>query len=437
MSVPDWDIRGDAAMAGDRDRVVTELKRRDAARNRLEESAMQRARPTFVVRSSTNGDKLSSWANGTARHVPITAADGWFNLPNGTRARSIRAILVAIGYVSDDESESDDDIDNDTVDRFQHTSIAIDEVKLPPSADLSLDAKKPMASGAFDDVVNGRLAPRRIARRELSLYEAIGEGSFGVVWRAMWNECEVAVKVLKREWLSDKKMALKFKAEIEHMASIARHANVVELFGWTEVSNGSVGAVVEYCGAGSLAQLLFDKNRQDSDAFLPVSVALDAAHGIRHLHEHHVVHRDIAARNVMLVDDGGARLVGKVTDFGLARVTRDGTVDHSAASPVDGPVRWMAPEQLASMQFSKASDVFAFGVLLFEIFARQTPWGSMHPYLVASEVTSGKRMDVPDEVPEPMRLLMTGRCWQQEAKARPTMQEVVEEIEEYNKTLCL
>jgi serine/threonine protein kinase len=119
-----------------------------------------------------------------------------------------------------------------------------------------------------------------------------------------------------------------------------------------------------------------------------------------------------------------------VSDFGMARNVESvysgvSSEQHTAATI--GPVKWMAPEQLERMAYSRASDVFAFGVLLYEIFARSTPWPGLANVNVITQVITGKRMELPKSIPASVRRTMK-QCWAHEASARPKMPVVVEEL---------
>ncbi len=100
---------------------------------------------------------------------------------------------------------------------------------------------------------------------------------------------------------------------------------------------------------------------------------------------------------------------------------------HTAATI--GPVKWMAPEQLERMAYSRASDVFAFGVLLYEIFARSAPWPGLANVNVITQVVMGKRMELPKSIPHEVREAMK-QCWAQEAAERPKITAVVDELRE-------
>jgi len=114
-----------------------------------------------------------------------------------------------------------------------------------------------------------------------------------------------------------------------------------------------------------------------------------------------------------------------VTDFGLSRVD-NGEYENTTATAV-GPLKWMAPEQLEFRKFSLGSDVFAFGVLLWEIFTQSRPWPNMVPAFVAISVMDGRRMEIPLSVPLVVRDLMTA-CWKQSPQERPLMNDIEDDL---------
>ncbi len=264
----------------------------------------------------------------------------------------------------------------------------------------------------------------QIDAAELELGTELGRGAFGVVRRGEWRGRTVAVKQIKTSAIGDSQAVAAFEDEIARMAALQPHENVVQLYGVADLPNGDVAAVVEYCAQGALADALYGaaNARQFSDAEL-LHVAYDAACGVMHLHANSIVHRDIAARNVLLA--GKRDLVAKVSDFGMAREldsTHSSASEQQTAASV-GPIRWMAPEQLERLAYSKASDVFAFGVLLYEIFARSAPWPGVANVNVIAKVIAGGRMPLPESAPAHVAAIVT-QCWLQDPAARPSMRSV-------------
>ena len=259
---------------------------------------------------------------------------------------------------------------------------------------------------------------------DLEFGRVLGQGAFGVVSRGKWRGRDVAVKQIKKSAIGNEQAVRDFEVEIRRMAALQPHENVVQLYGVVQLENGDIGAVFEFCAQGALADALYgDKAREWSDEQL-LDVAYDAACGIEHLHANNVVHRDIAARNVLLA--GKRDLVAKVGDMGMAREL-DGTLSEQATQTVIGPLRWMSPEQLTRLAYSKASDVFAFGVLLYEIFAREAPWPGVANVNVLSKVLAGERMTPPAAAPTRVRRLMLA-CWSAEASERPSMQHIARQL---------
>jgi hypothetical protein len=263
---------------------------------------------------------------------------------------------------------------------------------------------------------------------DLELGSVIGQGAFGVVRRAEWRGRTVAVKQIKKSTIGDDKAVADFEEEIGRMAALPMHENVVRLFGVVELANGDIGAVVEFCAQGALVDALYGETAREFSSDELLQIAYDAACGVMHLHANKIVHRDIAARNVLLA--GKKDLLAKVSDFGMARYVDSvysgiSNEQHTAASI--GPVKWMAPEQLERMAYSRASDVFAFGVLLYEIFARSVPWPGLANVNVITQVVLGKRMELPNSIPYNVRKAMK-QCWAQEAAERPKMAAVVDEL---------
>ena len=110
----------------------------------------------------------------------------------------------------------------------------------------------------------------------------------------------------------------------------------------------------------------------------------------------------------------------------MAREMDDNEYEQQTKQDV-GPVRWMAPEQIRKRAYSTASDVFAFGVVLYEIWAREMPWAGVKNLAVVVDVAMGKRMKLPAAAPVVVQQLMTD-CWQKRPSKRPTMRQVQQRL---------
>jgi serine/threonine protein kinase len=137
---------------------------------------------------------------------------------------------------------------------------------------------------------------------------------------------------------------------------------------------------------------------------------------------------NFAARNVLLSGATNDELVAKVCDFGMARSVESAhTGAEQQTRSALGPIKWMAPEQLERLSYSKMSDVFALGVLLFEIFARSAPWAGVAAVNVMVAVVRGERMEVPAAVPRGVRDIVAA-CWRQTPGERPKSSAVAEQL---------
>jgi hypothetical protein len=307
---------------------------------------------------------------------------------------------------------------------------------------VSIDAVSSGGGGYVDPspaLVSGNISPRlnvstggaqtwTIDSAELELGAVLGEGAFGVVRSGKWRGRTVAIKQIKRSAIGGEKALAEFELEIGRMASLQPHENVVQLYGVVHLPSGDVGAVVEYCASGALVTALYGAKPRQWLALELAQVAYDSACGIMHLHANNVIHRDIAARNVLLA--GRADLTAKVADFGMSRSVEAAQGYNELATVTKiGPAKHMAPEQLQRLAYSKASDVFAFAVLLFEIFAREEPWKGIPPINVITKVVAGERMAVPAAA-TPVLGALIEQCWAQDPAQRPHMRAVCKVLEE-------
>ena len=222
--------------------------------------------------------------------------------------------------------------------------------------------------------------PRELKRGWLALIDTLGKGAFGEVWKGLLQDggnpnipaYMVACKVVKEVAGSlDSAGAVAAEEELLKeallMAQVETHLHLVSLVG--VITRGSPKVLVlSFCEHGELQGAL-KKRAADGDAFSAAEkcdFCKEIADGMAHLAQHNFVHRDLAARNVLL----GSGMVCKVADFGLSRrvQTEDNTGDYYRSSSGIIPVRWTAPEGVASQKFSSASDVWSYGITCVEIF---------------------------------------------------------------------
>ncbi|CAI9093676.1 OLC1v1029234C2 [Oldenlandia corymbosa var. corymbosa] len=266
------------------------------------------------------------------------------------------------------------------------------------------------------DQVLGGVAEWEIPWEDLQIGERIGIGSFGEVYRSDWNGTEVAVKKFMNQDISSDALA-QFKCEVEIMLRL-RHPNVV-LFMGAVTRPPNLSILTEFLPRGSLFKLLHRSNVQ-IDERRRLRMALDVAKGMNYLHTSHpvIVHRDLKTPN-LLVDKNW---VVKVCDFGMSRMKHHTFLSSKSAA---GTAEWMAPEVLRNEPSSEKSDVFSFGVILWELATLDVPWTGMNSMQVVGAVGfQGRRLNIPDRV-DPVVAEIINNCWDFNQHQRPSFKEII------------
>uniref|UniRef100_A0A663M213 receptor protein-tyrosine kinase n=1 Tax=Athene cunicularia TaxID=194338 RepID=A0A663M213_ATHCN len=296
-------------------------------------------------------------------------------------------------------------------------------------------------------------------RDRLKLGKPLGRGAFGQVIEAdafgidKTATCRtVAVKMLKEGATHSEHRAL--MSELKILIHIGHHLNVVNLLGACTKPGGPLMVIVEYCKFGNLSAYLRSKRSE----FVPYKVrrlggtslsliskfisgpedlcknpltmedlicySFQVARGMEFLASRKCIHRDLAARNILLSDNN----VVKICDFGLARdIYKD--PDYVRKGDARLPLKWMAPETIFDRVYTIQSDVWSFGVLLWEIFSLGA---SPYPGVKIDEefcrrLKEGTRMRAPDYTTPEMYQIMLD-CWHGDPKQRPTFSELVEHL---------
>jgi serine/threonine protein kinase len=275
----------------------------------------------------------------------------------------------------------------------------------------ALDKKESMLSSAQQWIIH----PSEIQKGEL-----LGMGSFGKVYSGKFRGKQVAIKELHHGTVTGS--LREFMNELNINCSL-RHPNTVLFIGACIEPNYKC-LIIEYCAKGSLAQLMYDKGEQ-IDYTLSVKLLTEIAQGMNYLHLSRpvILHRDLKPHNI-LVDDNWTV---KISDFGLTQA-KGSSADGTTQTMVCGTTFWQAPEALESQQYTEASDVYSFGMIINELFARQRPFAGMNSHQAALAVmTQDTRPRVPDYTPPRVRNLIE-RCWHRDPAQRPPFHQILQEL---------
>ncbi|XP_039390533.1 mitogen-activated protein kinase kinase kinase 9 isoform X2 [Mauremys reevesii] len=261
---------------------------------------------------------------------------------------------------------------------------------------------------------------------ELALEEIIGIGGFGKVYRAVWEGDEVAVKAARYDPDEDISQTIENVRQEAKLFAMLKHPNIIALRGVC-LKEPTLCLIMEFARGGSLNRVLSGK-RIPPDIL--VNWAVQIARGMNYLHDEAIVpiiHRDLKSSNILIlekVENGDlSNKILKITDFGLAREWHK-TTKMSAA----GTYAWMAPEVIRSSMFSKGSDVWSYGVLLWELLTGEVPFRGIDGLAVAYGVAMNKlALPIPSTCPEPFAKLMED-CWNSDPHSRPSFTDILDQL---------
>ncbi|RWS28393.1 Mitogen-activated protein kinase kinase kinase 9-like protein, partial [Leptotrombidium deliense] len=262
---------------------------------------------------------------------------------------------------------------------------------------------------------------------ELRLEEVIGVGGFGKVHRGFWSGEEVAVKAARRDPDDDKNAVRESVIKEATLFWLLNHPNIVSLKGVC-LEDPNFCIVLEYCSGGSLSRALSGRKIPPD---VLVDWAIQIAKGMDYLHSGSpvsLIHRDLKSSNILLnrpvINDNWNGKVLKITDFGLAREVYKTTRMSQA-----GTYAWMAPEVIKNSLFSKSSDVWSYGVVLWELLTGETPYKGIDALTVAYGVAINKfKLPIPSTCPSQFSSLMLA-CWDQNPHLRPSFSRIVRNLE--------
>ncbi|XP_018606150.1 ephrin type-B receptor 2 isoform X1 [Scleropages formosus] len=261
----------------------------------------------------------------------------------------------------------------------------------------------------------------------VKIEQVIGAGEFGEVCSGNLKlpgkrEMVVAIKTLKAGYTE--KQRRDFLSEASIMGQFD-HPNVIRLEGVVTKST-PVMIITEFMENGSLDSFLRQNDGQFTVIQL-VGMLRGIAAGMKYLSDMNYVHRDLAARNILV----NSNLVCKVSDFGLSRFLEDDTSDPTYTSALGGkiPIRWTAPEAIQYRKFTSSSDVWSYGIVMWEIMSYgERPYWDMSNQDVINAIEQDYRLPTPMDCPVALHQLMLD-CWQKERGDRPKFSQIVNTLD--------
>ncbi|XP_045115963.1 ALK tyrosine kinase receptor-like isoform X2 [Portunus trituberculatus] len=329
--------------------------------------------------------------------------------------------------------------------RYQRKKFDLaQQLKCERGHDVQLDRLRPIQGGGMVTEYNPNYEfgggtytikdLKDIPRTNLTLVKALGQGAFGEVFQGYLKnyagdsvEMPVAVKTLPE--MSSNQAEMDFLMEALIMSKFA-HPNIVHFIGVC-FDKLPRFIVLELLSGGDLKSFLREaRPKPDRPSALTMrdllSCATDVAKGCEYLEGNHFIHRDIAARNCLLTTKGPGRVV-KIADFGMARdIYRNDYYRKGGKAML--PVKWMPPEAFLDGIFTSKTDVWSFGVLLWEVMSLgYMPYPGRGNQEVMQLVTNGGRLEPPTNCPSPVYRIMT-QCWHPIPDERPTFTTILERL---------
>ncbi|KHN88297.1 Hepatocyte growth factor receptor [Toxocara canis] len=270
----------------------------------------------------------------------------------------------------------------------------------------------------------------KIPLDELNIGDEIGKGNFGVVYKGTLRDSsgvarEVACKTIDSHNDGVVSGVSEFLREGLIMANF-NHPNVAQLIGISLTKSNCPLIVTDYLANGDLRHYIINPNNRLTFGNL-LDFGIQIAEGMAYLHDKKFIHRDLAARNCML--DADLRV--KIADFGLSRdVSRCGM--YEAVNKDRGiPIRWMPIESLEDQQYTFKGDVWAYGVVLWELATRGLiPYADLEMYEILRLLKNGHRLSKPKGCPDILYERVMLVCWMEDPKRRPTFYELKEMMQD-------
>ncbi|KAM9977831.1 hypothetical protein ACTFIR_011705 [Dictyostelium discoideum] len=284
---------------------------------------------------------------------------------------------------------------------------------------------------SFDDILGEVLSKKisiykELSKEEVTFGEVIAAGASGKVYKGIYKGRDVAIKVYSSENFCFN--IEEFDREVTIMSLIdSDHPNFTRFYGANKQNKKYLFHVSELVKSGSLRDLLLDKEKPLA-YFTQLSIASDIANAMKHLHSIGVIHRDLKSLNVLITED----FTAKVIDFGTSR-----NVDLAKQMTLNlGTSCYMSPELFKGNGYDETCDVYAFGIVLWEIISRKEPYENINSWSIPVLVAKGERPTIPADCPSEYSKLIKA-CWIDKSKKRPSFKEICDTLKKISESLTL
>jgi hypothetical protein len=247
----------------------------------------------------------------------------------------------------------------------------------------------------------------------------LGRGGFGEVYKGIWKTQFAAVKKPFVNTVDEKELA-KIRKELKILKNL-RSSYTIQYYGEYKKDN-DIYLIMEYAEHGSLTKFITDNKDKGHNWQINYNFIKQMVKGLNYLHNEGIIHRDLKSSNVLITEG----YIAKLSDFGLAKLTNNSNPTSSGKN--FGTLRWVAPEILKEEKHSFCSDIYSFGMIMWEIATKCTvPFRNVDDNLVGFHISSGRKEIIPDDVPKDVCYIIE-QCWKNEPNERITLKKILEII---------
>lgn len=258
---------------------------------------------------------------------------------------------------------------------------------------------------------------------DVNIERELGSGAFGIVYLGLYNNKNVAIKTVQNDLLN---MDLdNFMREAKLMMGVSQHKNVIQILGFC---SDPFCIITEFAEHGDLKAYLIKKKKHITFTTM-INIIRGIAAGMSHIHKSNIMHKDLAARNILLDANNNA----KISDFGLSKQVNDKEY-YKLINKTKLPIKWYDPIVFYDHKYTQPSDVWSFGITSWEVLTYgKDPYEGFDNDMLVNYLNSGQRLDIPNiikdgEVAHKKLWKIILRCWEMDQKKRPTFPEIVQKL---------